>query len=101
LPLTDTDVSRFSVEEKSMARIIPGVQVTVVKEVVPPQLAPSGVLGLIGITESEVPADSNSKTVRASSWSRFVEVCGAASAYSLPEAAKRWPTASSSWSSCR
>lgn len=69
-----------------MARIIPGVQVTVVKEVVPPQLAPSGVLGLIGITENEVPADSKNKTVRASSWSRFVEVCGAASAYSLPEA---------------
>jgi hypothetical protein len=67
-----------------MARIIPGVQVTVVKEVVPQQLAPSGVLGLIGITENEVPA--NSQTVRASSWSRFVEVCGAASAYSLPEA---------------
>lgn len=69
-----------------MARIIPGVQVTVVKEVVPPQLAPSGVLGLIGITENEVPVDSKSKTVRASSWSRFVEVCGAASAYCLPEA---------------
>jgi len=67
-----------------MARIIPGVQVTVVKEVVPPQLAPSGVLGLIGITEKEAPAGSN--TVRASSWSRFVETCGAASAYSLPEA---------------
>ena len=82
-----------------MARIIPGVQVTVVKEVVPPQLAPSGVLGLIGITENEFPADS--KTVRTASWSRFVEVCGAASAYSLPEAARRWPTASSSWSSCR
>ena len=67
-----------------MARIIPGVQVTVVKEVVPPQLAPSGVLGLIGITENEFPA--HIKTVRASSWSRFVEICGAASAYSLPEA---------------
>ncbi len=67
-----------------MARIIPGVQVTVVKEVVPPQLAPSGVLGLIGITEKEAPTGSN--TVRASSWSRFVEVCGSASAYSLPEA---------------
>ena len=32
-------------------RIIPGVSITVVKEVVPPQLAPSGVLGLIGLTE--------------------------------------------------
>ena len=64
-----------------MARIIPGVQVTVVKEVVPAQLAPSGVLGLIGLTELAL-----TKTVRASSWSRFLEVCGAASAYSVPEA---------------
>jgi hypothetical protein len=64
-----------------MAQIIPGVQVTVVKEVAPPQLAPSGVLGLIGLTENELK-----KTERASSWSRFLEVCGAASAYSMPEA---------------
>jgi phage tail sheath protein FI len=69
------------VEEKSMARIIPGVQVTVVKEVVPPQLAPSGVLGLIGLTEKTL-----SQTERASSWSRFLEVSGSASAYSIPEA---------------
>ena len=64
-----------------MARIIPGVQVTVVKEVVPPQLAPSGVLGLIGLTETVL-----TKAERASSWSRFLEVCGSASAYSIPEA---------------
>ncbi|MDH3973549.1 MAG: phage tail sheath subtilisin-like domain-containing protein [Deltaproteobacteria bacterium] len=64
-----------------MTRIIPGVQVAVVKEVVPPQLAPSGVLGLIGITE-KVPDE----TERASSWSRFVEVFGPGSAYSMPEA---------------
>ncbi|RDE52175.1 MAG: phage tail sheath protein [Candidatus Accumulibacter meliphilus] len=67
-----------------MARIIPGVQVTVVKEVVPPQLAPSGVLGLIGITEKDAPP--NSTTMRTSSWGRFLEVCGAATAYSMPEA---------------
>jgi hypothetical protein len=64
-----------------MARIIPGVQVTVVKEVVTPQLAPSGVLGLIGLTE--IPL---TKVERAASWNRFMEVCGSASAYSIPEA---------------
>lgn len=64
-----------------MARIIPGVQVTVVKEVVPPQLAPSGVLGLIGLTETELK-----QTVRAASWNSFLQYCGRASAYSLPEA---------------
>jgi hypothetical protein len=64
-----------------MARIIPGVQVTVVKEVVTPQLAPSGVLGLIGLTE--IPL---TKVERAASWNRFLEVCGSASAYSIPEA---------------
>lgn len=64
-----------------MTLVIPGVQVTVVKEVVPPQLSPSGVLGLIGLTEKKLE-----KTERASSWSRFIEVCGPASAYSLPEA---------------
>ena len=64
-----------------MSRIIPGVQVTVVKDVVPPQLAPSGVLGVIGITETVPEA-----TERASSWSRFVEIFGPASTYSMPEA---------------
>jgi len=63
------------------ARIIPGVQVTVVKDVVPPQLAPSGVLGLVGLTEANLQHSE-----RASSWSRFLEVCGPASAYSLPDA---------------
>ncbi|GEN10461.1 Phage tail sheath protein [Myxococcus fulvus] len=61
--------------------IIPGVQVTVVKEVLPQQLAPSGVLGITGFLES-----AQGKVIRASSWSRFLEVAGRASAYSLPEA---------------
>ncbi len=64
-----------------MTRIIPGVQVTVVKEVVPPQLAPSGVLGVTGVTENDTGA-----VERAASWSRFVEVFGPGSAYSMPEA---------------
>jgi hypothetical protein len=64
-----------------MARIIPGVQVQVVKEVLPPQLSPSGVLGLVGLTEKN--AD---KVVRASSLSRFVETLGPGTAVSMPEA---------------
>ncbi|WP_295455139.1 phage tail sheath subtilisin-like domain-containing protein [uncultured Thiodictyon sp.] len=64
-----------------MARIIPGVEVTVVKDVVPPQLAPAGVLGLVGLTELAPAA-----AVRAASWSAFVGALGRASAYSLPEA---------------
>jgi hypothetical protein len=66
-----------------MARIVPGVQVTVVKDVVPQQLAPSGVLGLVGIVE-KMPAGAS--VVRASSWSRLVEECGPGTAYSMPEA---------------
>lgn len=62
--------------------IIPGVQVSVVKEVVPPQLAPSGVLGVVGLVEN-VPAGAPG---RASSWNRFVELFGPGSAFSLPEA---------------
>ncbi len=63
-----------------MARVIPGVQVAVVKDVLPPQLAPSGVLGLIGFTQKQP-----TRTERTSSWSRFIELFGAGSAYSLPE----------------
>lgn len=62
--------------------IIPGVQVSVVKEVVPPQLSPTGVLGLVGLTE-RVPEGG---VGRASSWKRFVELFGPGSAHSMPEA---------------
>ncbi len=62
--------------------VIPGVQVAVVKEVLPRQLAPSGVLGLVGFTE-RAPAD---ELARASSWSRLREVFGTATAMSIPEA---------------
>lgn len=63
-----------------MTLIIPGVEVKVVKEVVAPQLAPSGVLGLVGFTEKQPGVE------RASSWSRFVELFGPGSAYSMPDA---------------
>jgi hypothetical protein len=61
--------------------IVPGVQVSVVKDVLPQQLAPSGVLGLIGFT-AIVPAEVE----RASSLSRLTEVFGTATVLSLPEA---------------
>lgn len=65
-----------------MALIIPGVEVKVVKEVLAPQLAPSGVLGLVGLVEN--PAGVG----RAASWRSFIDHFGAASALSLPEAAQ-------------
>lgn len=66
----------------SGTRIIPGVQVTVVKDPLPQQLSPTGVLGLIGFTEQLPDAGAE----RAASWNRFIEIFGQASAYSLPEA---------------
>jgi hypothetical protein len=69
-----------------MARIIPGVQVTVIKEVVPPQLAPSGVLGLVGLV---APARGNlnrKRVERVGSWARFRQLYGQASALAMPEA---------------
>src|SRR5688500_12560748 len=65
----------------SNALIIPGVQVSVVKEVLPQQLAPSGVLGIVGFTEK-----SSGKVERAVSFSRMVEVLGRATAFAMPEA---------------
>lgn len=62
--------------------IIPGVQVAVVKEVLPRQLAPSGVLGLVGFTERA----PEHELARASSWSRLREVFGGATALCMPEA---------------
>lgn len=63
-------------------RIIPGVQVSVIKEALPRQLAPSGVLGLVGFTERQPSSGSE----RAGEWSRLVELFGEATAHSLPEA---------------
>ena len=66
-----------------MALVIPGVEVQVVKEVVAPQLSPSGVLGLVGLTEKIPDA-----LTPVQSWSSFMSTFGAASAYSLPEASQ-------------
>lgn len=69
-----------------MARIIPGVQVTVIKEVVPPQLAPSGVLGLVGLVAPARPGVVHKPVERVGSWGRFRELYGNATALAMPEA---------------
>jgi len=61
-------------------RIIPGVTVQVLREIVPPLPSPSGILGLVGVAdivpERLTPVDS---------FTRFLEVFGAASSFSMPE----------------
>lgn len=64
----------------SKVLIIPGVSVSVVKEVLPQQLAPSGVLGLIGFTGGAAG------THRAANWARVRELAGDVVGLSLPEA---------------
>jgi hypothetical protein len=69
-----------------MARIIPGVQVTVIKEVVPPQLAPSGVLGLVGLVAPARGGTNRKQVERVGSWARFRQLYGQGSALAMPEA---------------
>lgn len=69
-----------------MSRIIPGVQVTVVKEVVPPQLAPSGVLGIIGLVAPAREGTSRGVVERVGTWARFRELYGRGTARVMPEA---------------
>jgi hypothetical protein len=66
-----------------MTLVVPGVEVQVVKEVVAPQLSPSGVLGLVGLTE-KIPDG----LTPVQSWSSFLTAFGTASAFSLPEASQ-------------
>jgi hypothetical protein len=71
-------------EEQDMTLVIPGIEVKVVKEVLAPQLAPSGVLGLVGSTERQPTGG----LARVQSWNAFVEQFGPGSAWSMPEAAQ-------------
>jgi hypothetical protein len=61
-------------------RIIPGVNVQVLREIVPPLPAASGVLGIIGVTQI-----TPSRLTPVSSYPQFLEVYGPASAFSMPE----------------
>jgi hypothetical protein len=65
-----------------MSLRIPGIEVEDVSKVVPDQHAPAAVIGLLGITES-VPEE---EVGRAGRRSRFMELFGRASVFSMPEA---------------
>ncbi len=60
--------------------IIPGVQVQVLRELVPPLPSPSGIMGIVGITQTQ-PA----RLTPVASFNEFKDVFGAASSYSMPE----------------
>jgi hypothetical protein len=79
-------------------RVIPGVDVRVLKEIVPPLPSPSGVLGLIGVVEKlgddkegnpiepTVENLQNWRLTPVSSFKSLVEIFGAATSFSIPEA---------------
>lgn len=69
-----------------MTRIIPGVQITVVKEVVPPQLAPSGIFGIVGLVAPAREGTTRQAVERVGSWARFRELYGRGTARVMPEA---------------
>jgi hypothetical protein len=65
--------------------ILPGVEIQVVKEIITGQLNPSGVLGLVGITENENIGTSRN-TARASSFKEFKMLFGKSIDQTVPEA---------------
>jgi len=68
-----------------LVRVIPGVEVKVVKEIIPPAAYPSGVVALVG-TSSKGPELT---PTHFSSWRDFVEVYGDSIDYTLPLSAKQ------------
>lgn len=67
-----------------MARILPGVEIRVVKEIVPQQLHPSGVVGLIGTAEKGVPFDATPVT----SYREYMDKFGSNTEYTLTKDAR-------------
>ena len=67
-----------------MARILPGVEIQVVKEIVPQQLHPSGIVGLIGTAEKGPLLMPTPVT----SYREFKEKFGSDTAYSLTKEAR-------------
>jgi len=68
-----------------MARIIPGVEIEVIKEIVPQQLNPSGVVAMIGTTEK---GDVLTPT-HVSSYKEFAEKFGSGDQYTITNDAKQ------------
>jgi len=67
-----------------VARILPGVEIQVIKEIVPQQLHPSGVVGLIGTAEKGPVL----KALPVTSYREFSEKFGSDPSYSLTKDAK-------------
>jgi hypothetical protein len=67
-----------------MTLILPGVEIQVVKEIVAGQLNPSGILGLIGVTEKNEDG-SVKKVARASSFKEFRNLFGRSIDFTIPE----------------
>jgi len=65
-------------------RILPGVDIAVIKEIVPQQLNPSGVVGMIGTTEK----GDLMKPVHIGSYKEFTEKFGSSTDYSIIKDAK-------------
>jgi hypothetical protein len=63
-----------------VTRIIPGVSVEVLREIVPPLPSPSGVLGIIGVTQV-----TPGRLTPVSSFPAFLEEFGPGSSFSMPE----------------
>ena len=67
-----------------MARILPGVEIRVVKEIVPQQLHPSGVVGLIGTAEKGIPLEA----VPVTSYREYMEKFGTNTEFTLTKDAR-------------
>ncbi len=68
-----------------MVRILPGVEIDVVKEIVPQQLAPSGIVGMIGTAEQGPVMEQTPVT----SYREFADKFGSNPAYSLTKEVKQ------------
>jgi len=67
-----------------LARILPGVEIRVVKEIVPQQLHPSGVVGLIGTSEKGIPLEA----VPITSYREYMEKYGSNTEFTLTKDAR-------------
>lgn len=68
-----------------MVRVIPGVEIKVVKEIIPPPAYPSGVAALIGTAEK----GPELTPVHCGSWREFADTFGDSPEFTLTEDAKR------------
>lgn len=68
-----------------MVRVIPGVEIKVVKEIIPPAAYPSGVVALVGTSEK----GSVLAATHVSSWKEFTEIFGSSTGYTVTREAKQ------------